>query len=597
MRSSPRPSRGCGRSTPEYADGREDAFYLFHRPRRWNPQRGRVDGLGAEARQAGGVQPVRAGAAGTRRFSRRSWATWSRSASVRYVITLDADTVLPPDAAPLLVGALAHPLNRAVYDPALGRVVRGYGILQPRVGVSLPSAHRSRFAAIHSGHPGVDPYTTAVSDVYQDLYGEGSFTGKGIYDVDGVRAARRTAASREHPAVARPDRGELRARRPRHRHHRLRRLSRRAISPSPAASTAGSAATGSSSAGSRARVPGPDGPRAQPAVAALPLEDRRQPAPQHGRAGAARLPRRRLDRAARRRRSAGRCSGCGAIAAPWIVSLLLALVRPPLDKSWRAYYARGGAATRSPAPSRWRSPRVPAAPGVGLGRRDRAHALAPVGIAAATCSSGRRRRRPSAAVTDAARLGLARDVARRGAARRLVARAGVCWRVLAPGRLTAAGARRAPSVPLLLALDRSSPSVAYALSAPVVRARAPAAADEPDARRCATRCCTGATSTASSPRRPTGWRRTISRRPRAGRGDAHLADEHRAAAAGHGERLRPGLHHARGHGRGGWSSPFGRSSGCGASAATSTTGTICAISACWSRPTSRRWTAATSPAT
>src|SRR5690349_16435106 len=109
--------------------------------------------------------------------------------SVRYVITLDADTILPPDAAPLLVGALAHPLNRAVYDAALGRVVRGYGILQPRVGVSLPSAHRSQFAAVHSGHPGVDPYTTAVSDVYQDLYGEGSFTGKGIYDVDAFERA------------------------------------------------------------------------------------------------------------------------------------------------------------------------------------------------------------------------------------------------------------------------------------------------------------------------------------------------------------------------------------------------------------------------
>ena len=108
---------------------------------------------------------------------------------MRYVITLDADTVLPPDAAPDLVGALAHPLNRAEYDPALGRVVRGYGILQPRVGVSLPSANRSLFAAIQSGHPGVDPYTTAVSDVYQDLYGEGSFTGKGVYDVEAFERA------------------------------------------------------------------------------------------------------------------------------------------------------------------------------------------------------------------------------------------------------------------------------------------------------------------------------------------------------------------------------------------------------------------------
>ncbi|HEY0671580.1 MAG TPA: hypothetical protein VGD27_04900, partial [Longimicrobiales bacterium] len=109
--------------------------------------------------------------------------------SVRYVITLDADTVLPPDSARALVGAMAHPLNRAVYDEAQGRVVRGFGILQPRVGVSLPSAHKSRFATIFSGHPGVDPYTTAISDVYQDLFGEGSFTGKGIYDVDAFEEA------------------------------------------------------------------------------------------------------------------------------------------------------------------------------------------------------------------------------------------------------------------------------------------------------------------------------------------------------------------------------------------------------------------------
>ena len=67
--------------------------------------------------------------------------------------------------------------------------MRGYGILQPRVGVTLPSAHRSRFASIASGHPGVDPYSVAVSDVYQDLYGEGSFTGKGIYDVDAFERA------------------------------------------------------------------------------------------------------------------------------------------------------------------------------------------------------------------------------------------------------------------------------------------------------------------------------------------------------------------------------------------------------------------------
>ncbi|HEY8195642.1 MAG TPA: hypothetical protein VIG04_01585, partial [Gemmatimonadales bacterium] len=170
-----------------YAGGREDAFYLFHRPRYWNPhegvwmgwerKRGKLaefnrfvlgKGEGAFSVIVGDVEPIK---------------------SVRYVITLDSDTVLPPDAAPLLVGALAHPLNRAVYDPTLGRVVRGYGILQPRVGVSLPSANRSIFASIQSGHPGVDPYTTAVSDVYQDLYGEGSFTGKGVYEVEAFERA------------------------------------------------------------------------------------------------------------------------------------------------------------------------------------------------------------------------------------------------------------------------------------------------------------------------------------------------------------------------------------------------------------------------
>ena len=106
---------------------------------------------------------------------------------VRYVITLDSDTQLPRDVARKLVGAAIHPLNRPRLDPAENRVVSGYGILQPRVSISLESASRSRFARIFSGNTGIDPYTTAVSDVYQDLFGEGSFTGKGLYDVDAFR--------------------------------------------------------------------------------------------------------------------------------------------------------------------------------------------------------------------------------------------------------------------------------------------------------------------------------------------------------------------------------------------------------------------------
>src|SRR4029079_10952216 len=105
------------------------------------------------------------------------WAT-------RYVITLDSDTQLPRDVARKLIGAAIHPLNRPTIDERVNRVTYGYGILQPRVSISLESASRSRFVRIFSGNTGIDPYTTAVSDVYQDLFGEGSCTGKGLYDVD-----------------------------------------------------------------------------------------------------------------------------------------------------------------------------------------------------------------------------------------------------------------------------------------------------------------------------------------------------------------------------------------------------------------------------
>ena len=147
---------------------------------------------------------------------------------VRYVITLDSDTVLPPDAAPLLVGAIAHPLNRAVYDPALGRVVRGYGILQPRVGVSLPSAYRSRFAAIHSG----PSRRRSVHDGgVRRLPGplrRGELHRQGHLRRRRVRAGDARPIPREHAALARPDRGQLRARRARDRHRACTTTTRRA---------------------------------------------------------------------------------------------------------------------------------------------------------------------------------------------------------------------------------------------------------------------------------------------------------------------------------------------------------------------------------
>ncbi len=156
-------------------------FLLFMRPRRLNA----ADGIwmGWERKRGKLVEFNRfVLGSNAKAFSTiEGDADWLHG--VRYVVTLDSDTVLPRDAATALIGTMAHPLNRAVFDERVGRVVKGYGIMQPRVSVSLASANGSRYSAIFAGHPGVDPYTTAVSDVYQDLFGEGTFTGKGIYDV------------------------------------------------------------------------------------------------------------------------------------------------------------------------------------------------------------------------------------------------------------------------------------------------------------------------------------------------------------------------------------------------------------------------------
>ena len=171
----------------KYSGPNGDAFNLFHRKRYWNEKQGVWMGWERKRGKLGQFNRFIRGQASDA-FS-TVVGDVSRLLEARYVITLDSDTVLPRDAAQMLTGAMAHPLNKAEYDPQLERIVRGYGIFQPRVGVSLTSAHKSRFAAVHSGHPGVDPYTTAVSDVYQDLFGEGSFTGKGIYDVDAFEQA------------------------------------------------------------------------------------------------------------------------------------------------------------------------------------------------------------------------------------------------------------------------------------------------------------------------------------------------------------------------------------------------------------------------
>jgi cyclic beta-1,2-glucan synthetase len=106
----------------------------------------------------------------------------------RYVLTLDSDTQLPRGVASRLVGAMAHPLNQAVIHPKLRIVTEGYGILQPRIGIAVQSASLSRLASIYSGQSGFDIYTRAISDAYQDLFREGIFTGKGIYEVATLHA-------------------------------------------------------------------------------------------------------------------------------------------------------------------------------------------------------------------------------------------------------------------------------------------------------------------------------------------------------------------------------------------------------------------------
>jgi len=166
----------------KYRSREGDTFFLFHRPRRWN-QRDRIY-MGYE-RKRGKLADLNGLLRGRLRdrFALIAGETTVLS-NVKYVITLDADTQLARDSARQFVGTMAHPLNRARYDEDQQRVVAGYGILQPRVAVSLPGINRSRYARMYANEIGIDPYTRAVSDVYQDLFGEGSFIGKGIYEVD-----------------------------------------------------------------------------------------------------------------------------------------------------------------------------------------------------------------------------------------------------------------------------------------------------------------------------------------------------------------------------------------------------------------------------
>ena len=177
--------RGIRRLNARYPDGDGGPFVLLHRARRFNPcencwmawerKRGKLEEFnhlitdgetGGFALTEGAVETLR---------------------KTRFAITLDADTELPPGTAARLVGTLAHPLNRAAFDPASGRPIAGYSILQPRIEPKPDTGTATLFSHIYAGDSAIDIYSRAVSDVYQDLFGTGIFVGKGIYDIAAVQ--------------------------------------------------------------------------------------------------------------------------------------------------------------------------------------------------------------------------------------------------------------------------------------------------------------------------------------------------------------------------------------------------------------------------
>ena len=169
--------------------GGGDRFFLFHRKRVWNEREQKWMGWERKRGKLHEFNQLLRGSASTT-FMPIEGLPPESVPGVRYVITLDADTRLPRGTAARLVGTMAHPLNRPRFSADSGRVVDGYSIVQPRITPSLPTEREgSLFQKIFSGPSGIDPYASAVSDVYQDLFREGSYTGKGIYDIDAFETA------------------------------------------------------------------------------------------------------------------------------------------------------------------------------------------------------------------------------------------------------------------------------------------------------------------------------------------------------------------------------------------------------------------------
>ncbi|MGC9396239.1 MAG: GH36-type glycosyl hydrolase domain-containing protein [Anaerolineae bacterium] len=166
----------------KYRRATSGPFYLFHRDSRWNPREERWMGWERKRGKLHELNLLLRGGAETA-FSVQT-GDLSVLTEIKYVITLDADTLMPRETAHRLVATLAHPLNRAEFDPHSGAVSAGYTLLQPGVEITSTSVNRSYFTRIFAGDVGLDLYSRAVSNAYQDLFGEGSYIGKGIYEID-----------------------------------------------------------------------------------------------------------------------------------------------------------------------------------------------------------------------------------------------------------------------------------------------------------------------------------------------------------------------------------------------------------------------------
>ena len=178
-------SAGIENLNKQYSSNDNSLFYLFHRKRVWNPYERLW--MGYERKRGKLEQFNELLRGGSHEMFSKIIGDLKPLPLIQYVITLDTDTTLPHGTAAKLVGTIAHPLNRPRLDPVTGRVVEGYAILQPRASTCLSSANSSLFTRLCVKEAGIDPYTNEVSDVYQDLFREGSYVGKGIYDVDAFR--------------------------------------------------------------------------------------------------------------------------------------------------------------------------------------------------------------------------------------------------------------------------------------------------------------------------------------------------------------------------------------------------------------------------